>query len=108
MNWTKATPDLYLKIFHPTIDNLFVVGMIEALGLGWQGRYEQAELVACYLKQKEAQSPSYMKFNGMKDKPIDLSGNMKYIKLDRMSYYVNKGVYLGEIIKHKKVLNASV
>ena len=26
--------------------NLFVLGMIEASGIGWQGRYEQAELVA--------------------------------------------------------------
>ncbi len=27
----------------------FVLGMIEASGIGWQGRYEQAELVASYL-----------------------------------------------------------
>lgn len=108
LNWEKATPDLYLKIFHPEIDNLFIVGMIEALGLGWQGRYEQAELVALYLKQKEAQSSSYMKFNGLKKRPIDLSGNMNYIKLDRMSYYVHKETYLDEITKHKKVLEASV
>ena len=108
LNWEKASPDLYLKIFHPEIDNLFIVGMIEALGLGWQGRYEQAELVALYLKQKEGQSASYMKFNGMKQKPIDLSGNFNYIKLDRMSYYVHKDTYLDEIMKHKKVLTTSV
>lgn len=108
LNWEKATPDLYLKIFHPEIDNLFIVGMIEALGLGWQGRFEQAELVALYLKQKEAQSASFIKFNGLKKKPIDLSGNMNYIKLDRMSYYVHKDTYLDEITKHKKVLGATV
>lgn len=108
LNWDKASPDLYLKIFHPNIDNLFVVGMIEALGIGWQGRYEQAELVAMYLKQKELQSSSFMKFNGLKNRTLDLSGNVNYIKLDRMSYYVNKNVYLDEIMKHKKVLNTTV
>jgi len=108
LNWGKAIPELYLKIFHPTVDSLFIVGMIEALCLGWLGRYEQADLVAQYIKQKEAKSSSYVKFNSMKLKPIDLSGNIKYIKLDRMSYYVHKQTYLNEINKHKHVLGASV
>lgn len=104
LNWEKSSPNLYLNIFHPELDNLFVVGMVEALGIGWQGRYEQAELVAMYLKQRESKSQSYVKFNTMKLKPIDLSGNIKYLKLDRMSYYVHKPTYLNEIGKHKKVL----
>jgi cation diffusion facilitator CzcD-associated flavoprotein CzcO len=108
LNWKDASPALYLKIFHPEFENLFIVGMIEALGLGWQGRYEQAELVAMYLKQKEAKSAGYTKFNSMKLKPADLSGNIKYLKLDRMTYYVHKGTYLNEIMKHKKVLTSSV
>jgi cation diffusion facilitator CzcD-associated flavoprotein CzcO len=108
LNWDKASPDLYLKIFHPNIDNLFIVGMIEALGIGWQGRYEQAELVAMYLKQKEAKSAGYDKFNTMKLKPVDLTGSIKYLKLDRMSYYVHKPTYMNEIQKHKRVLAASV
>jgi len=108
LNWEHATPDLYLKIFHPQINSLFIVGMIEALGLGWQGRYEQAALVANYIKQKEAKSAGYAKFNFMKLKPIDLSGNMNYIKLDRMSYYVHKPTYLHEIKKHNQVLGTSV
>ena len=108
LNMGKAIPDFYLKIFHPTIDNIFIVGMIEALGLGWQGRYEQADLVAKYLRQKEDKSPSYNRFNSMKLNPLDLSGNIKYIKLDRMSYYVHKQTYLNEINKHKGVLGTSV
>lgn len=104
LNWDKSSPKLYLNIFHPDIDSLFVVGMVEALGIGWQGRYEQAELVAMYIKQRESKSQSYVKFNNMKHKPIDLSGNIKYLKLDRMSYYVHKPTYLNEIGKHKKAL----
>jgi cation diffusion facilitator CzcD-associated flavoprotein CzcO len=104
LNWGKAIPKMYLHIFHPDIDNIFIVGMIEALGLGWQGRYEQAELVAAYIKQKESQSSSYMKFNKIKHSTIDLSGGMKYIKLDRMSYYVHKQTYLNALSQHQKML----
>lgn len=108
LNWQKASPNLYLNIFHPEVDNLFIVGMVEALGIGWQGRYEQAELVALYLKQKEDSSAGYHKFNALKVKPLDLSGNIKYLKLDRMSYYVHKPTYMNELKKHKQVLISPV
>jgi cation diffusion facilitator CzcD-associated flavoprotein CzcO len=104
LNWGKAIPKMYLHIFHPDVDNIFIVGMIEALGLGWQGRYEQAELVATYIKQKESKSAGYAKFNKMKHNQIDLSGGMKYIQLDRMSYYVHKQTYLDALAQHQKVL----
>jgi cation diffusion facilitator CzcD-associated flavoprotein CzcO len=104
LDWGAAIPKMYLHIFHPDVDNIFIVGMIEALGLGWQGRYEQAELVATYIKQKESKSASYMKFNKLKHNQIDLSGGMNYIKLDRMSYYVHKQTYLDALAQHQKVL----
>ena len=47
-----SAPDLYLNIFTQEDPNLFVLGMIEASGIGWQGRYEQAELVASYLRAR--------------------------------------------------------
>lgn len=48
MNWPQDTgaPQLYLNVFHPEHDDLFMLGMVEASGLGWQGRDEQAELVS--------------------------------------------------------------
>ena len=51
-NWQGMAPELYLNIFTAAPDNLFVLGMIEASGIGWQGRYEQAELVARFLKAR--------------------------------------------------------
>ena len=48
-----SAPDLYLNIFTQEDPNLFVLGMIEASGIGWQGRYEQAELVASYLRRAD-------------------------------------------------------
>jgi cation diffusion facilitator CzcD-associated flavoprotein CzcO len=51
LSWTGDAPGLHLNIFAPGHDNLFVLGMIEASGIGWQGHYEQAELIASYPQQ---------------------------------------------------------
>src|SRR5690606_11795127 len=45
----EGAPGLYLQIVSPAAEGLYVVGMVEASGIGWQGRWEQAELVAAYL-----------------------------------------------------------
>jgi len=87
-------PQLYLNIFAPGFDNLAVLGMIEASGIGWQGRYEQAELMARFFKAMGEGRPQAARFRTTKAGPTpDLSGGYKYLKLERMSYYVNKDAY---------------
>jgi hypothetical protein len=86
-----GAPDLYLNVFSEADENLFVVGMLEATGIGWQGRYEQAELVAAYLAASPAQRAAFRaKVHGPRP---DLSGGYRYLGLERMSYYVNKDAY---------------
>lgn len=100
LNWKGACPDLHLNCFHPEYDNLFVLGMIEATGIGWQGRYDQAELVATYIKQKDT-NPNTEAFKAFeaerKENDTDLSNGTKYIKLDRMAYYVHKETYMNKV-----------
>ncbi|NBO41373.1 MAG: NAD(P)/FAD-dependent oxidoreductase [Betaproteobacteria bacterium] len=94
LNWQGMSPQLYLNIFSPKFDNLAVVGMIEASGIGWQGRYEQGELVARYFKAMEAGSATADALRRAKSGPLpDLSGGYRYLKLERMAYYVNKDTY---------------
>ena len=94
LNWTGAAPDLYLNIFPPSFNGLFVLGMIEASGIGWQGRYEQAELVAAYLAADADAHETAARFRAAADAPWpDLTGGYHYLGLDRMSYYVNKDAY---------------
>src|SRR5690606_23386716 len=40
LNWPSGldAPQLYMNVFHPEYDSLFMMGMIEATGLGWEGR----------------------------------------------------------------------
>ena len=95
LNWTSSSPNLFLNIFPPSFNGLYVLGMIEASGIGWQGRYAQAELIANYLRA-EADAPERAAAfrRRVVDTPWpDLSGGYKYLGLARMSYYVNKDAY---------------
>lgn len=94
MNWTGSCPDLYLNIFHPQDNDLFVVGMIEASGIGWEGRNEQAELMATFIKSLTTNPRKAAAFTELKRRNADdMTGGMNYLKLDRMAYYVHKDTY---------------
>ncbi|WP_194409155.1 flavin-containing monooxygenase [Microbacterium cremeum] len=95
LNWTGWSPRLYLNVFPPSFNGLYVIGMIEASGIGWQGRYEQAELVAAYLSALEhhPQRAAAFRERVAHEPWPDLTGGYRYLGLERMSYYVNKTAY---------------
>ena len=104
LNWPESedAPQLYMNIFHPQYDNLFMMGMIEATGLGWQGRNQQARLVALYLHHRQAGSQAVAALDQARQNRAGerLDGGYRYIKLARMAYYVNKEVYLAALHRH--------
>lgn len=106
LNWQGAAPDLFLNVFNPDNPNLFVMGMIEAAGLGWQGRDEQAHLVALYLHQRARDTASARQFErAIRAHPgTDCRGGMNYLAVDRMAYYVHKATYLKTLKKHQRRL----
>lgn len=94
LDWDGMAPRLYLNILSRRFDNLAVLGMIEASGIGWQGRFEQAELVARFLKAQAEGSARADALRAAKaGPPPDLSGGFRYLKLERMAYYVHKDTY---------------
>ena len=99
LNWRGAAPELFLNIFPPAFDGLYVMGMVEASGLGWQGRFEQAELIAAYLHAEQGDPARAERFRRrVSDDPWpDLTAGYRYLGLDRMSYYVNKDAYRGAV-----------
>ncbi|UOE44278.1 flavin-containing monooxygenase [Agromyces larvae] len=100
LNWTQAAPTLYLNVFPPSFNGLYVLGMIEASGIGWQGRAEQAALVAAYLAAVRDDPAAAAAFRARADAPWpDLTGGYRYLGLDRMSYYVNKDAYRRTVTK---------
>lgn len=109
LNWASggAAPALYLNAMHPTDDSIFLMGMVEASGLGWQGRYEQAELVALYLKGLAAGHPAARALQAEKRRKFAerVDGGFRYLKLDRMAYYVHKDSYLRALRRHIRALS---
>lgn len=112
LNWTGMAPKLFLNIFgsdssgsktgSSAFNGVYVLGMVEASGLGWQGRYEQAELLARYLA---ADRESQRGFEEKAAKPWpDLTGGYHYLALERMSFYVNKDAYRREVKKNIRAL----
>ena len=104
LNWPvgQDAPQLYMNVFHPKHDNLFMMGMVEAAGLGWEGRNQQARLVALYIQQRQRDTEAARAFNKVKRKRTgtNLDGGYNYIKLARMAYYVNKDEYLETLTTH--------
>ena len=109
LGWTGpesgTAPDLYLNVFSRRDPDLFVLGMIEASGIGWQGRYEQAELVASAIRAREDAPDRWAAFEARVHGPSpDLSGGYHYLGLERMAYYVNKDAYRNAVRREIEAL----
>jgi hypothetical protein len=106
LNWKGNHPDLYLNIFTPKHRNLFVLGMVEATGLGWQGRYNQANLVAGFIEAQRREparaEEMWRRVNGPKP---DLFAGYNYRQIDRLPYYVNKDAYRDQIQRHLSIFS---
>ncbi|QYJ03445.1 NAD(P)-binding domain-containing protein [Nocardioides panacisoli] len=104
LNWPEEAdaPRLYLNVFHPERDNLFMMGMVEAAGLGWEGRNQQARLVAGYLRHRLAGTAAADAFDRTKRVHATerVDGGYDYLQLARMAYYVNKAAYLDAVAGH--------
>jgi hypothetical protein len=108
LHWHGAAPRLFLHLFPPSFNGLYVLGMIEASGIGWQGRYEQAELLGAYLDALETDPPRAARFRQrVTSTPWpDLTGGYRYLALERMAYYVNKDAYRGALRREQRALEA--
>lgn len=106
LHWRGASPRLFLNVFPASFNGLYVMGMIEASGIGWQGRYEQADLLASYLYAVEEDPARAARFRDrVTGTPWpDVSGGYHYLGLARMAYYVNKDAYRGAVRHEKRVL----
>ena len=104
----RAAPRLWMNVMHPEDDTIFLMGMVEASGLGWQGRYEQAELVALYLKRLAERHPQALALQREKREwsGARVDGGYAYLRLDRMAYYVHKESYLKAMRRHLRAMGA--
>ncbi len=108
LNWQHFAPHLYLNCMHPTRDDLFVMGMVEATGLGWQGRHEQAELVARFIGGQRSGNGAATQLQAEKKSGFErLTAGMDYLDIPRMAYYVDKDSYRSAVVKKIRALSGS-
>ncbi|PWW04609.1 cation diffusion facilitator CzcD-associated flavoprotein CzcO [Hoeflea marina] len=109
INWKGDAPELYLNCMHPDRDDVFVLGMVEASGLGWQGRHEQAEMVARYIKGLAQHTAAARALKAEKAGGFErATGGVNYLKLPRMAYYVDKASYRAAVGKWIKRLGGAI
>lgn len=110
LNWPEQAdaPQLYLNMLHPEYDTLFVMGMIEATGLGWEGRNQQARLASLFIRDLQEGAPAARALQEKKRNHAGerLDGGYDYIKLARMAYYVNKDAYLDALAEEIAAFDA--
>ncbi|NQY67749.1 MAG: hypothetical protein HRT72_08515 [Flavobacteriales bacterium] len=104
LNMNEDCPELFLNIFNKDRKNLFVMGMISSLGLGWDGRYKQALLVGRYLRARINASKSAKSFEDLMKQIPDLSGGYNYKFKGNSRYYVNNISYMRLLEKGLKML----
>ncbi|HRF10218.1 MAG TPA: NAD(P)-binding domain-containing protein [Xanthobacteraceae bacterium] len=64
LNWQPqfGAPRLYMNVFPPEENGLFVAGLLEGAGVGWPGRALQTDLIAAYLKAKKEKPAAAQEF----------------------------------------------
>jgi cation diffusion facilitator CzcD-associated flavoprotein CzcO len=64
LNWQaqSGAPRLYLNVFPPEDNGLFVAGLLEGAGVGWPGRALQTDLIAAYLKARSEKPEAAREF----------------------------------------------
>ena len=88
LNSTDGRPDFYLHVFHPTYEDLFILGMIQPDSGVWPLMDLQAKAVASYIRASGGE------VRGRKQGPRpDLSGGIRYVKSERHRYEVEHSGY---------------
>ncbi len=69
LNWQADRPELYLNVFHPERDDLFIAGLIQPDSGQWGLVDCQAQLIAKFLQHADAGSPRAAWFREQKRRP---------------------------------------
>lgn len=83
LNWRRDRPELYLNIFHPERDDVFVVGLIQP-DSGQFGLVDcQSQLIAAYLNGLKGQRPAAARLKSAKRNCSLTSNGIRYIDSPR-------------------------
>jgi cation diffusion facilitator CzcD-associated flavoprotein CzcO len=94
MNWAQFGPEFYLNIFHPTCNDLFIVGLFQTSTGDWPIMDYQARLLSRYLHALDHDEKRARWFDQLKAAGSpDMSGGLRYLKTDRHGIEVEHFTY---------------
>jgi hypothetical protein len=107
LNWAEGElkPSLFLHIFPPRTENLFVVGMVRPIGSHWDAYEYQARLVAAYLRARQHAPERARKFDRMRQGPQpDLQAGLAFYNRGEYPLIVEKREYVTQVRRQIKNL----
>jgi hypothetical protein len=89
LNSTDGRPDFYLHTFHPTYDDLFILGNLQPDSGVWPLMDLQARAIAGYLRDMGARGRGVRELRELMGRPWpNLSGGLRYVRSERHRYEV--------------------
>ncbi|MFQ5639990.1 MAG: hypothetical protein ACE5IR_18575 [bacterium] len=109
LNWQNGGPKLFLNVFHPQYDNLFVAGLIQPDSGQWGLVDYQTQLIAKFIQAQKNQPDKADVFRKLKSSSMPgLGGGVKYIQSSRHFLEVEHFSYRRRLKKLiKKFANSS-
>jgi hypothetical protein len=108
LNWHDGRPELYLNIFHPDYDNLFVVGMFQTSTGNWPLFHYQSRLVASFARAAADGHPRANWLRRRKRGPSpDITGGIRFTRSGRHLLECEHYVYRSVLMKHDSRLRPS-
>lgn len=90
LRWRDGGPDLYLNVFHPERDDLFVAGLIQPDSGQWGLVDLQSQAIARFAAAVARGGPAAAWFRGVKSgRGPDLSGGVRYLASPRHRFEVD-------------------
>lgn len=94
LNWAQGRPQLFLNVFHPHHDGLFVAGLIQPDSGAWGLVDYQAQLIARFLTALESRQSQADSFRRLKQQAAtDLSAGIRYVDSPRHAIEVEHFSY---------------
>jgi len=96
LNWRGQRPHLFLNVFPPAHDNLFVVGLIQPDSGQFKLVHWQSELIAEAIQAQRMRPDAYRKFARLRDAHLDdeVSAGIHYKESTRHFFEINHYDYL--------------
>jgi cation diffusion facilitator CzcD-associated flavoprotein CzcO len=109
LNWQNNRPKLYMNVFHPQYDNLFVAGLIQPDSGQWGLVDWQSKVIARFIWAQTHDPAKAQWFRGVKAGPQpDLSRGIKYLESTRHYLEVEHFSYRTDLKKLVKKFDIPV